>query len=242
MVQEYDKYTEEDQQVWRSLFERQMEVLEGRASRVYLESVERIGFTADAIPRFEEVNERLADTTGWQVQVVPGLIPQREFFELLSQKKFPSSTWLRSMEQLDYLQEPDMFHDLFGHVPLLSYQPFCDYFQEFGRIALDHLDHEEAVLKLGRLYWFTIEFGLIREREDLRLYGAGLCSSPGEAKYCLSDEPDHLAFDVRQIMNTSYDIDRFQDRYFVIEDYEQLYASTGVVKAELDRVISVGQE
>jgi phenylalanine-4-hydroxylase len=235
MEQHYEQYTQEDQEVWKLLFQRQREVLEGRASKIYLDCLERIGFTADRIPYFPELDEKLLERTGWSIEVVPGLIDQPRFFELLSKRRFPSSTWLRSKENLDYLQEPDMFHDLFGHAPLLAHPPFANFFQEMGELALDHIEDEKAIALIGALYWFTIEFGVIEEDDGLRLYGAGLCSSPGEAVHALSDEPELWAFDPVKAMDTDYRIDRYQERYFVIQDFEELEKSLDRVKANLER-------
>jgi len=226
MVQEYDKYTAEDAHVWRILFERQMDVLPKVASPEYLEGIEVIGFNANELPSFEKVNARLKELTGWSLVVVPGIIEEVDFFPLLADRKFPATTWLRKMSELDYLSEPDMFHDVFGHVPLLSNQTFCDFFQRIGELGVQHLDDAKAVAMLGRLYWFTVEFGLIQAKgNEMKIYGAGILSSHGETKFSLSDTPDHIPFDAELILNTPYENDRIQDKYFVIESFEQLYKS-----------------
>jgi len=227
MKQSYQKYTEADQQVWQLLFERQMKQLPTIASSAYLEGIEKVGFVADHIPNFEiETNPRLRTLTGWEVEVVTGLIPQKDFFELLANRKFPASTWLRKTNQLDYLEEPDMFHDTFGHVPLLTNQDFCDFMGNLSRIALQWLDVPEAIAQIGRLYWYTVEFGLIQEKGQLKIYGGGIISSAGESVHCLSDAIPKVSFDVQRLLNTPYHIDQFQDHYFVIDSYEQLYRST----------------
>lgn len=226
MNQSYQKYTAADRAMWRMLFERQMAQLPPIASRAYLEGMDKVGFTANHIPDFEaETNPRLRTLTGWAVEVVPGLIPQRDFFELLSYRRFPASTWLRKPEQLEYLEEPDMFHDTFGHVPLLTNQAFCDFMSDLSRVALRFIDLPEAIAQIGRLYWYTVEFGLIKEDAQTKIYGGGILSSAGESAYCLSDAVPKLSFDVRTLLSTSYHIDRYQDRYFVIDSYEQLYRS-----------------
>ncbi|AEI51427.1 phenylalanine 4-monooxygenase [Runella slithyformis] len=226
MNQSYHKYTAADHVMWRRLFERQMAQLPPIASRAYLEGMEKVGFGADHIPDFEaETNPRLRALTGWSVEVVPGLIPQRDFFELMARRRFPASTWLRAPEQLDYLEEPDMFHDTFGHVPLLTNQAFCDFMSDLSRVALRFIDQPEAIVQIGRLYWYTVEFGLIREEGQTKIYGGGILSSAGESAYCLSDAVPKFPFDVRTVLNTFYHIDRYQDRYFVIDSYEQLYRS-----------------
>lgn len=230
MKQEYNKYTAEDFQVWKILFERQEENMPGRATAEFLEGIRRINFTADKIPDFRETNPLLKSITGWELAVVPGIIPDDVFFTLMANRKFPASTWLRKMSELDYLEEPDMFHDVFGHVPLLTNQPFVDFLQELSKIGLDYIDNKWAIELLSRIYWFTIEFGLIREEGQLRIYGAGILSSPGETLYSLSDQPKHFEYDVEQILNTPYRKDTFQDRYFIIESFEQLYESLPEIK------------
>jgi phenylalanine-4-hydroxylase len=238
MRQDYAAYTEEDFKVWKILFERQMPNLPKAASKAYLEGVKAVNFSADRIANFEELNQVLARTTGWQVQVVPGLIDDDLFFGLLSNKRFPSSTWLRKMEQLDYLEEPDMFHDAFAHIPLLVNQPYVDFLQKLSAIALKHLSDPWAIQLVSRIYWFTIEFGLIREEGALRVYGAGILSSAGETTFCLSDAPSHHAYDVRHIFGTEYWKDRFQDKYWIIESYEQLFESLPEIEEVLEELLA----
>ena len=235
MTQQYEKYTEEDVKVWRLLYERQIVNLPHAASREYLEGLKRIHFRADTIPDFKKTNVFLKELTGWRIHVVPGLIPDDEFFQLLSHKSFPASTWLRELSKIDYLEEPDMFHDVFGHVPLLTNQPFVDFLQALSKIALRYIDNAWAIQLISRIYWFTVEFGLIQEEGCTRIYGAGILSSAGETKYCLSDEARRVDYEVETIMNTPYRKDVFQDRYFVIDSYEQLYHSTGQIEEFLRR-------
>lgn len=223
LKQEYDKYTETDFQVWKLLYEKQMQTLPNRAAKAYMDGLKDMNFNAEEIPKFDDVNKLLAITTGWQIEVVPGLIPDKDFFELLSNKKFPSSTWLRKLEELDYLEEPDMFHDCFAHMPLLTNQFFVDYLQALSKIALKHIDDALAIELIGRIYWFTVEFGLIKEQEGMRIYGAGILSSAGESVFCLSDEANRRNFDVKEIMEKHYYKDHFQDRYYVINEYKQLF-------------------
>jgi phenylalanine-4-hydroxylase len=238
LKQEYNKYTEEDFKVWKILFERQMPNLPEAASKAYLDGVEQVKFTADRIANFEELNKILAKSTGWEVHVVPGLIDDDLFFGLLNNRRFPSSTWLRTMDQLDYLEEPDMFHDAFAHMPLLTNQPYVDFLEKLSGIALKHIDDPWAIQLLSRIYWFTIEFGLIKEEGELKIYGAGILSSAGETKFSLSNKPDHFAYDVRRILNQEYWKDHFQDKYFVIESYEQLYESLPEIEAVLEEMLS----
>ncbi len=234
MKQTYAAYTAEDFEVWRILFERQMEQLPGKATDEYLEGIRRINFTADRIPDFEQVNQVLSGYTGWQLHVVAGLIPNKDFFELLKNRYFPSSTWLRRKEQLDYLEEPDMFHDVFGHVPLLTNQHLCNFLADLSRIALRYIENDFAIELIARLYWYTVEFGLIREKNGLRIYGAGILSSKGETHYSLQDnKPKRLPYDVHTILRTPYIKEHFQDQYFVIDSYEQLYNSTEEIEQAL---------
>lgn len=239
MNQNYGKYTAEDFKVWRTLFDRQMKILPGLASESYLKAIEVVGFRADKIPDFEEVNEILTKESGWQLSVVPNIIPNEEFFPLLSSRTFSATSWLRKMSELDYLEEPDMFHDVFGHVPLLSNPIFCAFFKGLAEIAMKYIDHKEAIEMLGRMYWFTIEFGLIREKGDLKIYGAGILSSHGETKFSLSGEPEHLEFDVAAVLEQDYDNMKIQERYFVIEGFDQLFQSLdeieNYVRAKVDQ-------
>lgn len=230
MKQEYTKYNAEDFQVWKILFDRQMENLPGRATDEFLEGIKRIDFTADKIPDFSETNPLLKSITGWELAVVPGIVDDAIFFQLMANRKFPASTWLRKMSELDYLEEPDMFHDVFAHVPLLTNQAFVDFLQELSKIGLEYIDNKWAIELLSRVYWFTVEFGLIREADGLRIYGAGILSSAGETLFSLSNEPKRFEYNVEQILNTPYRKDTFQDRYFIVDSYEQLYESLPEIK------------
>ncbi len=237
VVQVYEDYTEEDFLVWETLYNRQTNLLEKYASKEFLKALNTIGFTAGKIPDFKHIKEVLAPLTGWQLETVPNISEQKEFFEFLSQKRFTATSWLRKMEQLDYLEEPDMFHDVFGHVPLLSNKPYTDFFKAISDVALEYIDNPKAIELLGRIYWFTIEFGLIREGGKLKIYGAGIISSYGETKNCLSDNTTKYDFDVLQIINTPFRTDILQDKYFVIESFEQLYDSISQIRTELQYLI-----
>jgi phenylalanine-4-hydroxylase len=219
------------------LFNRQMEILKPIVSSEYLEALDHVNFTYDKIPNFEEVGELLKPFTGWSLQVVPNISPQKDFFQFLSQKKFTSTCWLRTMEQLDYLEEPDMFHDVFAHVPLLSNENYVHFFKGISDIALKHIDNEKAIELLGKIYWFTIEFGLIKENDELKIYGAGIISSMGETKNCLSTTVEHINFDIHTIFNTEYRTDIMQEKYFVIESFQQLYKSLPEIESALQIVI-----
>lgn len=223
MQQDYAAYTAEDQHVWQLLFERQMALLPGRAADAFLEGVRQIGFTGAAIPDFREVNPRLRALTGWELVVVPGIVDDAVFFGLLADRKFPATTWLRTLAQLDYLEEPDMFHDVFGHVPLLTNTGFGDFLQALGQAAVASIIEKPATLELfTRLYWFTAEFGLQQQPDGLRIYGAGLLSSHGEVKFSLSERPTRLPFTLEGVLDTPFEKDHFQELYFVLNDLSEL--------------------
>lgn len=229
----YSNYTTEDFLVWNVLFSRQMHALSASASKDFLHAVETIGFHEDEIPDFKKVNERLGTLTGWKIITVPGICPPAEFFQLLAQKKFTCTCWLRKMEELDYLEEPDMFHDVFGHVPLLTNPVYCNFFQALGELALEHLDDQDIIDMLERLYWFTIEFGLIKQEGELKIYGSGIISSIGETKHALGDSRKH-AFDADKIMDHPFRTDIMQDDYYVINSFEQLVASLPAIRRKLE--------
>lgn len=234
----YSNYTSEDFQVWKTLYNRQTELLQHSASLEYLNALDVIGFSANNIPDFNEIEKALQSLTGWSLQTVPNISEQKDFFTFLSQKKFTATCWLRKMEELDYLEEPDMFHDVFGHVPLLSNKHYTDFFEGISHIALDYIDNPRAIELLGRIYWFTIEFGLIRESGELKVYGAGIMSSYGETKNSLSDNTEKFLFDVEHVFNSDFRTDILQERYFVIDSYEQLYTSIPEIKSKLKELLS----
>ena len=215
-----------DHAVWQQLYARQTALLEGRVCEAFLDGVERIGMSAQRIPVFAEINAKLAPATGWTIVAVPGLVPDRVFFEHLANRRFPVTWWMRRPDQLDYLQEPDCFHDLFGHVPLLIDPVFADYMHAYGRAALTASD-AGALPLLARLYWYTVEFGLIRDPgspNGVKIYGAGIVSSKGETLYSQqSAAPNRVGFDLERVMRTRYRIDTFQKTYFVIDDFDQLF-------------------
>lgn len=241
MKQIYGNYNKEDFEVWKILYERQMKNLPDAASKAHLEGLQKVNFVADEIPHFDQTNTELSALTGWRLAVVPGIVPDYTFFELMTNKRFPATTWLRKMEELDYLEEPDMFHDVFAHVPLLSNQSFVNFLEELSKIGLQYVGNDYAIEILSRVYWFTVEFGLIQEENGLRIYGAGILSSAGETKYSLSDKPPKHDFDVRTIANTDYRKDVFQERYFVIQSYEQLYGSIPEIKEVLAEMVEKRQ-
>lgn len=240
-VQIYSDYTLEDFQVWKILFNRQMETLQPYVSASFLEAMEIINFTAERIPDFTETNSILIKITGWQLTVVPELSPAAEFFTFLAERKFTATCWLRSLWQLDYIEEPDMFHDVFAHGPLLANKSYAAFFEKLGKLAIRFLDDEEIVRKIQRIYWFTIEFGLIKENGEEKIYGAGIISSKEETAHVLSGNSIKKPFDIDVIMNHDFRTDILQDTYYVIESFEQLENVLDVLEERLCREL-VGVE
>jgi phenylalanine-4-hydroxylase len=225
MKQQYDKYTTEDHKVWSILFDRQVINLQDKASWSYLEALQNMksAMSANRVPHFSSIDSWFTTQTGWTIHCVPGLIPVDEFFMLLAEKKFPSSTWLRSIEKLDYLEEPDMFHDTFGHIPLLSLTSYSSFIHQFGLLGKAIMHDSEKLLMLQRLYWFSVEFGLIKEKGLSKIYGAGILSSFGESKYSLtSNAIERVPFEIEKIIDTPFCTSEMQTKYFIIESYEQL--------------------
>ncbi len=239
--QNWSSYTEADHDTYRRLYERQTALLPGLACDAFIEALPSLG-VRDRIPRFEEINERLGPATGWEIVAVPGLIPERPFFDLLAHRRFPVTDWIRTPAEFDYIVEPDVFHDLFGHVPLLFNPVFADYVQRYGAGGLKAHDLGAGEL-LSRLYWYTIEFGLMRQADGLRAYGAGILSSSSELRYSVtSPKPKRIALDLLRCMRTRYKIDDFQATYFVIDSFEQLFEMTAPDFTPLyDTVRSLGE-
>ena len=224
--QSWDAYTAEEHATWDKLFARQREMLPGRASTEFLKGLDVLQLSKPGIPDFDELNERLMNATGWKVVAVPGLVPDDVFFDHLANRRFVSGNFIRRPDQLDYLQEPDIFHDVFGHVPMLADPTFADYMAAYGRGGKRALELG-ALEKLARLYWYTVEFGLVREDDGLRIYGAGIVSSYGESEFALdSDSPNRIGFDLERVMRTKYRIDDYQQNYFVIDSFESLLKTT----------------
>lgn len=226
--QPWDSYAAEDHATWGTLFQRQRKVLVGRACDEFLQAQDAMGMNPRAIPRFDQLNEVLGAATGWTLVGVEGLLPELTFFEHLAHRRFPVTWWIRRPEQIDYIAEPDLFHDLFGHVPLLMNPLFADYMQAYGAGGVKaHGIGPEALQNLTRLYWYTVEFGLIDTADGLRIYGSGIVSSKGESLHSLeSAAPNRIGFDLSRIMRTRYRIDTFQKTYFVIDSFEQLIRAT----------------
>lgn len=235
-TQLYSNYTQEDFEVWKTLFDRQMKNLENNVSLDFLEALERVKFRADKIPDFKEVNGILQKQTGWGLHTVPNISAQPEFFNLLSQRKFTATCWLRSKQQLDYLEEPDMFHDVFAHTPLLSNDAYCKFFKAMGDLAMKHINNPAIIEKLGRLYWFTIEFGVIYENRNMKVYGAGIISSAGETKNALSNNVKKYDFSIEKVFNTNFRTDILQNKYFVIDSFEELLASVPKIENAVEEL------
>ena len=226
MKQDYNAYTTADHNVWSILFERQVRHIQDKASQAYLDGLQAINFDPDRVPNFIPLNKRLKQLSGWQLREVAGIVPYQEFFESLASQYFPSTIWLRSFEQLDYLEEPDMFHDVFGHVPLLTNKDFGDFIKRLASLALKHIGNHEAIDLISRLYWFTVEFGLIEEQNEQKIYGAGILSSMGETTYSLnSTQPIRRPFEISELLSISYSKDEYQSNYFVLNSYDQLFQS-----------------
>jgi len=222
ITQHYEKYSEEDHEVWRLLVAKRMEQLPEFASNTYLSGLRAINLKPDRIPDLREVNKRLGALTGWSSRGVPGFIPAKSFFAFLAQRVFPATISIRPMESLEYLPEPDIIHDVFGHVPLHADPVFGDFLQTYGKAAL-HTDDPRHTERLARLFWFTVEFGLIHEDHKLKLYGSGLISSEGEGHHALeSKEVDRRPFDMETVCNTSFEIDHYQPILYVLESFDQL--------------------
>lgn len=224
--QNWSAYTAEEHATWDTLFERQRNMLPGRAAQAFLDGIDILQLSKPGIPDFDELNRILVDATGWQVVAVPGLVPDDVFFEHLANRRFVSGNFIRRPDQLDYLQEPDIFHDVFGHVPMLADQRFADYMAAYGRGGLRALKFG-TLKQLARLYWYTVEFGLIQEADGLRIYGAGIVSSFGESVFALDDDsPNRIMFDLERVLRTEYRIDDFQQNYFVIPSLDELLRVT----------------
>lgn len=220
--QRWERFTPEEHRVWDILFKRQQEMLHGRAVRAFEQGLDVLKLSKPGIPDLDELNERLFARTGWTVVSVPGLVPDDIFFEHLRQRRFPAGNFIRSAQQLDYLEEPDVFHDVFGHVPLLALPAVADFMQALGDAGLRALSLG-ALDRLARLYWYTVEFGLAREDGQLKIYGAGILSSFGESRFSLeSDLVPRPDFDLRRVLRTRYNSAAFQQCYFVIESFDEL--------------------
>lgn len=224
--QNWEAFNADEHAMWDQLFARQTAMLPGRAADAFMRGIDVLKLTRPGIPDYRELNARLLAATGWQIVAVPGLVPDDVFFDHLANRRFPAGNFIRAPEQLDYLQEPDVFHDVFGHVPMLADPVFADYMAAYGKGGLRSLGFG-ALDHLARLYWYTVEFGLIQQPNGLRIYGAGIVSSYAESNFALEDpSPNRIMFDLLRVMRTQYRIDDFQQNYFVISNIEQLLQVT----------------
>src|SRR5262252_269280 len=225
--QHWDRYSAAEHGVWRVLFQRQAAILPGRACDEFLTGLRKLNLVSDQIPDFQRMSDGLEKLTGWRVVAVPSLVPDDIFFDHLANRRFPAGQFIRAQNQLDYLEEPDVFHDVFGHVPMLAHPVFADYMQAYGKGGQRALSEFGALKNLARLYWYTVEFGLIAKPEGLRIYGSGIVSSRAESIYSAeSPSPNRIRFDLERVMRTDYRIDDFQETYFVIRSYDELFRAT----------------
>ena len=229
----YKNYTEEDFKVWNILFTRQLIMLNGIVADEFIVALNDLNFTPDKIPNFNEINNTLKNITGWVIKTVPNISPPKDFFFYLSKKKFTTTCWLRSISQIDYLEEPDMFHDVFAHVPLLSNKEYTSFFMEIGQIAMSVIEDPIKLKKLQRIYWFTIEFGLIKKDKKFKIYGAGIISSKEESKNVLSNKSLKKKFNVKKVMNHSFRIDIVQDTYYYIDSFKELTLSLNEIRENI---------
>lgn len=233
IAQDYARYDAEAHDVWRILYERRMETLRATGSGVFLRGIERIGLSKTRVPDLVDVNRRLAPRTGWSAVGVRGFLPADQFFRCLARRRFPTTLAVRPRAQLDYLPEPDIFHDVFGHVPLHAHPIFAGFLQQFGCLASQARSERETT-EMARLFWFTVEFGLIREAGETRIYGSGLISSHGDAAHALGPECERRPFNLDDVLAQPFEIDRFQDVLFVIDSFDQLFAAVKAVAARRD--------
>ena len=227
-------YTAEDHKVWDDLFARQLDILPGRAASAFLKGLDTLNLGRGGVPEFARLSEELGALTGWSVVPVPMLIPDHVFFWHLANRRFPAGNFIRTRATFDYIQEPDVFHDVFGHVPMLTDPVYADYMQEYGRAGWKAMRYNR-LKALGALYWYTVEFGLILEGEDVRAYGAGILSGPSEAVFAVeAASPNRIMLHVDRVMRTDYVIDDLQPTYFVIESFSDLFHQT--VERDFDRL------
>jgi len=236
--QNWSAYTPEEHATWKTLFERQIKLVPGRASKAYMDGLKQLSITADEIPDFERLSDIMEKQTGWRIVAVPGMVPNDVFFQHMANRRFPAGQFIRKAHQLDYLQEPDVFHDVFGHVPMMINPVMADFMQAYGEGGL-RAEKLGVLDRLARLYWYTVEFGLVEEAEGLRIFGAGILSSFTETRFALeSRSPNRVGFDLKRVLRTHYRIDEFQEAYFVLPNLDTLLdlAKTdfGPIYAELE--------
>src|SRR3984893_13918113 len=232
--QQYENYTAEQHSVWSELVRRRLPQVRDYACREYLEGYDIIGLSEDRLPNLREITGRLKPRTGWSTTAVSGFLPADAFFEMLQARMFPTTTWLRSRDSLGYIPEPDIFHDVFGHVPMHAHPAFADFLEHYGSVCAVLTD-KEALEKMGRLFWFTVEFGVIRQKGQYRLYGSGLISSQGESTYVIEGGPEIRDFDVDQVLNQQFSTSEMQPILYAVESFDQIYEATREAEKRLCR-------
>lgn len=220
--QDWSAYTAEQHSVWAELVGRRMPQLQEHACEEYLEGFERIGLRADLIPNLAEVNRRLGPRTGWNATPVSGFLPAAAFFEMLAARKFPTTTWLRNRASLEYTSEPDIFHDVFGHVPMHAHPVFANFLEHYGQVCAV-LTEKGAMERMGRFFWFTVEFGVIRQKGRIKLYGSGLISSHGESRHVIEGGPEIRDFNIDQVLNQAFSTSEMQKVLYAVDSFEQIY-------------------
>jgi phenylalanine-4-hydroxylase len=239
--QHWERYGASEHAVWRALFDHQAKVLKDRACPEFLDGLTKLRLVSDRIPDFDQLSEALGKLTGWRIVAVPSLVPDEIFFDHLANRRFPAGQFIRAADQLDYIEEPDVFHDVFGHAPMLAHPVFASYMEAYGKGGQRALKEFGALKNLARLYWYTVEFGLIEKPEGLRIYGSGIVSSRAESLYSVeSSSPNRLHFDLERVMRTDYRIDDFQESYFVIGSFQELFEETYKDFAALYRKLASG--
>ena len=231
--QDWQAYTSEQHTVWQELVDRRMPQLRSHACEAYLEGFEQIGLQADRLPRLSAVSTRLAPRTGWASTAVSGFLPANAFFEMLAARKFPTTTWLRSRESMDYTPEPDIFHDVFGHVPMHAHPVFADFLEHYGKVCASAIERPEALERLGRLFWFTVEFGLIRERGEVKVYGSGLISSHGECTRVLNGGCEIREFNLDAVLDQEMQTSEMQPVLFAVESFDQIYEAAKLAESRV---------
>lgn len=232
IAQDYDAYTPEQHAVWRELLEQRMPQLETHASATYLDGFAKIGLKPEHLPKLADVSARLTPLTGWNSTPVSGFLPADAFFEMLGARKFPTTTWIRSRESMGYTPEPDIFHDVFGHVPMHAHPVFADFLEHYGKVCAG-LTNERDLERMGRLFWFTVEFGVIREAGKIKVYGSGLISSHGECTHVVNGGPEIREFKLDDVLNTEVDVAHMQPVLYAIESYDQIYEATKEAESKL---------
>ncbi len=233
--QDYAAYTPEQHAVWQELVSRRMPQLREHACQEYLDGFAQIGLRADSIPNLAEVNQRLEPLTGWNATPVSGFLPPDAFFEMLAARRFPTTTWLRSRESMEYTPEPDIFHDVLGHVPMHAHPVFADFLQHYGKVCATIMGDKDKLERMGRLFWFTVEFGVIRQNGGIKLYGSGLISSHGESTYVIKGGPEIRDFNLEQVLEQQFKVSEMQKVLYAVESFDQIYEAAKEAEARLCR-------